>query len=374
MAAEQPTIRFDQKAGQSVLEVGGPWTVFSIREVAKLAEKARKTSGARKVATVDASAVGQLDTAGALEILQLAGGGPDTEVTTQEKAHAELFKLVQTSMRKASPEPHSNWIAGWLEHIGRVLIGGLKQAVSLFAFLGEIVVTFGSAFVAPRRFRFPAIVKQLYEVWIRALMIVGVLCFLIGVVIAYQGVQQLKQFGAETFAVEATAIAVFRELGVLFTAIIVAGRSGSAFTAQIGTMQVNLEIDAMRTMGLQPVEWLVMPRILALTLALPLLTFWGNMAGLLGGAFACNVYLDFSFSQFFERVRDTVAPWNFYTGMIKAPVFGLVIAAIGCFEGLQVKGSAESVGQLTTKSVVESIFCVIVLDAIFSVIFLLAGV
>jgi phospholipid/cholesterol/gamma-HCH transport system permease protein len=374
MAAEQPTIRFDQKAGQSVLEVGGPWTVFSIREVAKLAEKARAASGARKVATVDASAVEQLDTAGALEILQLAGAGPDTEVTTQEKAHAELFKLVQTNMRKASPEPHANWIAGWFEDIGRALVGGLKQAVSLCAFLGEIVVTFGVSFIAPRRFRFPAVVKQLYEVWIRALSIVGVLCFLIGVVIAYQGVQQLKQFGAETFAVEATAIAIFRELGVLFTAIIVAGRSGSAFTAQIGTMQVNLEIDAMRTMGLQPVEWLVMPRILALTLALPLLTFWGNMAGLLGGAFACNVYLDFSFSQFFERVRDTVAPWNFYTGMIKAPVFGLVIAAIGCFEGLQVKGSAESVGQLTTKSVVESIFCVIVLDAIFSVIFLLAGV
>ena len=374
MAAEQPTIRFNQKSGQSVLEVGGPWTVFSIREVAKLAEKARSASGARKVASVDASAVERLDTAGALEILQLAGAGPDTEVRTEEKAHAELFKLVQTNMRKASPERHATWIGDWFEDIGRALIGGLKQAVNLSAFLGEIVVTLGLAFAAPRRFRFPSMVKQLYEVWIRALSIVGVLCFLIGVVIAYQGVQQLKQFGAETFAVEATAIAIFRELGVLFTAIIVAGRSGSAFTAQIGTMQVNLEIDAMRTMGLHPVEWLVVPRILALTLALPLLTFWGNMAGLLGGAFACNVYLDFSFSQFFERVRDTVAPWNFYTGMIKAPVFGLVIAAIGCFEGLQVKGSAESVGQLTTKSVVESIFCVIVLDAIFSVIFLLAGV
>jgi phospholipid/cholesterol/gamma-HCH transport system permease protein len=375
MAAEQPTIRFDQKSGGAVLEVGGPWTVYSIREVAKLAEKARVATGARKtVSAVDASAVEQLDTAGALEILLLAGAGPETRVTTREKAHADLFKLVQTSMRKASPERHARWIGGWLEDVGRTLVGGLGQALGLCAFLGEIVVTFGTALVAPRRFRFPSMIKQLYEVWIRALSIVGVLCFLIGVVVAYQGVQQLKQFGAETFAVEATAIAVFRELGVLFTAIIVAGRSGSAFTAQIGTMQVNLEVDAMRTMGLQPVEWLVLPRIMALVLALPLLTFWGNMAGLLGGAFACNIYLDFSVSQFFERVRDTVAPWHFYTGMIKAPVFGVVIAIIGCFEGLQVKGSAESVGQLTTKSVVESIFCVIVLDAIFSVIFLLAGV
>jgi phospholipid/cholesterol/gamma-HCH transport system permease protein len=158
------------------------------------------------------------------------------------------------------------------------------------------------------------------------------------------------------------------------TAIIVAGRSGSAFTAQIGTMQVNQEVDAMRTIGLNPIEWLVMPRISALVISMPLLAFWGDMTGLLGGAVACTVYLDFTFVQFFERLRDTVGPWHFYIGMIKAPVFGAVIAIIGCFEGLQVRGSAESVGQLTTKAVVESIFCVIVLDAIFSIIFLLAGV
>ena len=139
-------------------------------------------------------------------------------------------------------------------------------------------------------------------------------------------------------------------------------------------MQVNQEIDAMRTIGLNPVEWLVMPRISALIITMPLLAFWGDMAGLLGGAVACTVYLDFTFVQFFERLRDTMGPWHFYIGMIKAPVFGAVIAIIGCFEGLQVSGSAESVGALTTKSVVESIFCVIVLDAIFSIIFLLAGV
>jgi phospholipid/cholesterol/gamma-HCH transport system permease protein len=372
--AAQPSLRFNQKAGQSVLEVSGPWTVFSIREVGKLAAKARAGTGARKVSSVDASGVEQLDTAGALEILQLAGGGADTQIATHEKRHADLFTLVQGSMRKAEPEPEPNWIAGWFEEIGRTWVHGFEQAINLCAFLGEIMVAFAIAFTSPRRFRFPAIVKQMYEVWIRALAIVGVLCFLIGVVIAYQGVQQLRQFGAETFAVEATGISIFRELGVLLTAIIVAGRSGSAFTAQIGTMQVNLEVDAMRTMGLHPVEWLVMPRIIALTLAMPLLTFWGDMAGLLGGAFACTIYLDFTVVQFFERLRDTVGEWHFYTGMIKSPVFGVVIAAIGCYEGLQVSGSAESVGQLTTKAVVESIFCVIVLDAVFSVIFLLANV
>lgn len=370
----QPTIKFAQNAGQSVLQAGGPWTVFSIRDIKQLAEKAKGASGARKVASVDASAVERLDTAGALEILQLAGAGPETTVTTKEKSHADLFKLVQANMRKAPPEQPANWIAGWFEEIGRSIVEGVSQSIKLLGFLGEITLLFGEALFQPRRFRFAAVVRQMYEVWIRALAIVGVLCFLIGVVVAYQGVQQLKQFGAETFSVEAVAISMFRELGVLLTAIIVAGRSGSAFTAQIGTMQVNLEIDAMRTLGLNPIEWLVIPRMLALTLSMPLLGFWGDMAGLLGGAFACTIYLDFTMVQFFDRLRDTVGPWHFYTGMIKAPVFGLVIAIIGCYQGLQVRGSAESVGQLTTKSVVESIFCVIVLDAIFSIIFLLADV
>ncbi len=329
--------------------------------------------GARAVASIDASGLERLDTAGALEILQIAGAGPDTPVTASD-SHAALFKLVQSNMRKAPPETHPAWISRWFEEIGRSLVDGSKQVVNICAFIGEITVVSAQAVLQPRRLRLTAVIRQMYEVWIRALAIVGVLCFLIGVVVAYQGVQQLKQFGAETFSVEAVAISMFRELGVLLTAIIVAGRSGSAFTAQIGTMQVNLEIDAMTTLGLNPIEWLVVPRMVALTLSMPLLAFWGDMAGLLGGAFACTIYLDFTMVQFFDRLRDTVAPWNFYTGMIKAPVFGLVIAVIGCYEGLQVSGSAESVGQLTTKSVVESIFCVIVLDAIFSIIFLLAGV
>ena len=277
-------------------------------------------------------------------------------------------------MGESMPERHMDWLSHWLEEVGRNAVDLYRQALSLLAFFGEILVVFVEACVQPRRFRINVVVRQMYEVWIRALVIVGILCFLIGVVIAYQGIQQLRQFGAETFAVEAVGISMFRELGVLLTAIIVAGRSGSAFTAQIGTMQVNQEVDAMRTIGLNPIEWLVMPRIMALVISMPLLAFWGNMTGLLGGAVACTIYLDFTFVQFFDRLRDTVGAWHFYTGMIKAPVFGLVIATIGCFEGLQVRGSAESVGQLTTRSVVESIFCVIVLDAVFSIIFLLANV
>ncbi len=375
MSDVEPTIRYTMRAGKPVVEIGGNWTVLTLRGIRQKAARALSAAGAGHAARmVDASGVDRLDTAGALEILLLAGGGPDTEVTTRQKVHADLFQVVQKNMCAAMPERRVNWLAHWLEEIGQNTVDLYRQVINLCAFFGEILVVFVEACLQPRRFRISAVVRQMYEVWIRALVIVGVLCFLIGVVIAYQGIQQLRQFGAETFAVEAVGISMFRELGVLLTAIIVAGRSGSAFTAQIGTMQVNQEVDAMRTIGLNPVEWLVMPRIVALAVSMPLLAFWGDMTGLLGGAVACTIYLDFTFVQFFERLRDTVGAWHFYTGMIKSPVFGLVIATIGCFEGLQVRGSAESVGQLTTRSVVESIFCVIVLDAVFSIIFLLADV
>jgi phospholipid/cholesterol/gamma-HCH transport system permease protein len=375
MAEAEPTIRYTTRAGRPVVEVGGTWTVFSIRGIRRTAEKARQAAGTGKASRlVDASGVERLDTAGALEILELAGGGPDAEIAARDQDQTDLFEVVRKNMCVAHPERHVNWAVHWLEEVGRNTVHLYKQAVNLCAFFGEILVVFLEACLQPKRFRVNTVVRQMYEVWIRALVIVGVLCFLIGVVIAYQGVEQLRQFGAETFTVEAVGIGMFRELGVLLTAIIVAGRSGSAFTAQIGTMQVNQEIDAMRTIGLNPIEWLVLPRISALVIAMPLLAFWGDMTGLLGGAVACTIYLDFTFVQFFDRLRDTVGPWHFYTGMIKAPVFGVVIATIGCFEGLQVRGSAESVGQLTTRSVVESIFCVILLDAVFSIIFLFAGV
>lgn len=363
-------MRYADRDGASVLEVGGTWTVFSIRAL-----KGKKKAARATARSIDASKVERLDTAGVIEILDLAGGGKDTAVKTGNDRHAELFKVVQANLaEEKTPAARENWLVHWLDDVGHSLIHVGRQIADMCEFFGEIIVLFVEACFHPKRFRLSAVVRQLYEVWVKALAIVGVLCFLIGVVIAYQGVQQLRQFGAETFAVEAVGISMFRELGVLLTAIIVAGRSGSAFTAQIGTMQVNQEVDAMRTIGLNPIEWLVLPRILALVISMPFLAFWGDMAGLLGGAVACTIYLDFTFVQFFERLRDTVGAWHFYTGMIKSPVFGFIIAAIGCFEGLQVRGSAESVGQLTTRSVVEAIFCVIVLDAVFSIVFLLADV
>jgi phospholipid/cholesterol/gamma-HCH transport system permease protein len=222
--------------------------------------------------------------------------------------------------------------------------------------------------------RWTALVYHMQASGLNALPIVGLMAFLIGVVLAFQGADQLQRFGAEIFTVNLVGVAVLREMGILITAIIVAGRSGSAYTAQIGTMKVNEEVDAMKTLGLDPMEVLVMPRILALVLVLPLLTFYADIMGLVGGAMMATATLDISPRQFIVQLQDAITPWAFWVGMIKAPIFAFIIAMVGCFEGLKVTSSAESVGLRTTKSVVEAIFLVIVLDAVFSIFFTIVGV
>ena len=199
--------------------------------------------------------------------------------------------------------------------------------------------------------------------------IIGLLSFLIGVVVAYQGVDQLRRFGAEIFTVNLLGVSILREMGILITAIVVAGRSGSAFTAQIGAMQVNQEIDALQALGLDPVEILVLPRIIALVIALPLLAVFADMMGLAGGGVMVMLVLDISLIQFMEQLRGAVSIWSFWIGILKAPVFAFLIALVGCREGLRVTGSAESVGRQTTKSVVVAIFLVIVTNAAFSILF-----
>lgn len=360
------------RGGQVVLEAGGEWTVFALRDLRAAAD--RHAAERRRAGAIDAAGIAALDTAGALELVRLSRRLGDAPIEGAKANHASLIELVSKNLVEAQAPRQRGFFVQTLDDFGEGLVNFVESFARMLAFTGEVMVTLWGAVLRPRRFRATSVIVQMREVWIRAMPIVGILCFLIGIVLAYQGVQQLRQFGAEVFTVEAVGIAVFRELGVLLTAIIVAGRSGSAFTAQIGTMQVNLEVDAMRTLGLNPIEWLVLPRIVALTLSMPFLAFWGSMMGVLGGGFACTLYLDMTLSQYFARLQDSVGNWNIYAGMIKAPVFAFVIAAIGCYEGLQVQGSAESVGKLTTKAVVEAIFFVIVLDAVFSIVFLLAGV
>jgi phospholipid/cholesterol/gamma-HCH transport system permease protein len=239
----------------------------------------------------------------------------------------------------------------------------------MLGFGGLVASALARLLAQPGRLRATATTVQMEQTGLNALPIVGLLSFLIGIVFAYQGADQLRRFGAEIYTVNLLGIAVLRELGVLLTAIIIAGRSGSAFTAQIGTMQVNQEIDALRTLGLDPVEVLVLPRILGLVLTMPLLVFYADAMGLLGGALMAWATIGISIPVFLEQLRGAITEWTLWIGIIKAPFFASIIALVGCYEGFNVSGSADSVGRLTTQSVVEAIFLVIVADSAFSILF-----
>ena len=228
--------------------------------------------------------------------------------------------------------------------------------------------------VRPRRMRFVSLVNQVEQTGLNAMWIVGLLLFMIGVVLAFQSAEQLRKFAAEILTADGLAILVLREISVLIAAILIAGRSGSAFTAEIGMMKVNEEIDALRTTGVDPIEVLVLPRINALLLTLPLLAFFANVAALAGGTIMSVATLDVTYTQFVRQLADAMTLKNFLVGMVKAPVFAFLIGLVGCYEGLQVGGSAESIGRLTTKSVVESIVLVILADATFSIVFAFLGI
>ena len=261
-----------------------------------------------------------------------------------------------------------------LEVLGRATVEGIREVLGGLSFLGLALATLGRVIIHPSRLRFISTVYHMQQVGLNALPIIGLLTFLIGIVLAYLGAAQLQQFGAEVLIAELVGIATVREIGVILMAVVVAGRSGSAFTAQIGAMKVREEIDAMQTIGLDPMETLVIPRLLAMVITLPLLTFLADLAGIAGGCILSWIVLDISPLTFIERVQDFVDLWSFWVGIIKAPVMALLIALVGCYQGLMVAGSAESVGQHTTTSVVQSIFLVIVADAIFAVFFHIVGV
>jgi phospholipid/cholesterol/gamma-HCH transport system permease protein len=263
-----------------------------------------------------------------------------------------------------------------LQQIADVGVGTVRVAErmgELLAFLGLVILRLSGLMARPWRMRWNAFTHQLEHVGLKALPIIGLMSFLIGLVLVQQGSFQLRRYGAEIFVVDLISITTLRELGVLLTAIMVAGRSGSAFTAQIGSMKLQEEVDAMRTMGLHPIDVLVLPRVLALVILMPLLGFYASMMAILGGMFFGFVSLDISGDTFLMRMQEAATMDDFLVGMIKAPVFGLLIAVVGCFEGMQVEGGAQSVGERTTLSVVQSIFLVIVADAFFAVFFTYIG-
>jgi phospholipid/cholesterol/gamma-HCH transport system permease protein len=328
---------------------------------------------------ISLSDVGRFDTAGAWAVITLerliAAGGRPPAIIGASPLQTQLLETVRTNMPEGDV-PAVAWpsLVERLEQVGRVTVDTVRKTAALLSFLGQVIATMASLLIHPRRMRWTSMVYHMQEVGLNAVPIVALMASLIGVVVAFQGAEQLRQFGAEVFVVDLIAISVLRELGILLTAIIVAGRSGSAFTAAIGSMKMRQETDAMRTLGLDPVAILVVPRVLALIIMLPILGFIANIAGLVGGALMAWIELGVSPGVFQSRMVSGTDVWHFGVGMIKAPVFALIIGIIGCFEGMQVGGDAESLGRRTSISVVLAIFLVIVADALFSVFFAIVGV
>jgi phospholipid/cholesterol/gamma-HCH transport system permease protein len=362
------------REGAFVLRAGGAWRVQSAAELDRKLESL--DPGAARSALIDLREVESLDSTGAWLVLRteraLEGRGITVRVENVRPEIEPLLRKVEGS-REAVPKGRRHHrtpgFRDFVRDVGEATVWFMLQAAELVGFLGLVTVTLFRTMRKPERLRFISLVTHMERTGVSAMPIVGMICFLIGVVMAYQGADLLHRFGAEIYTVNLIGIGMLRELGILLTAIIVAGRSGSAFTAEIGAMKVHEEVDAMRTLGLDPVEILVLPRMLALVLVLPLLAFYANFMGLLGGALMSWAALDINLPLFLRQLQSALFGWTFWLGPLKAPFFGVVISLIGCYQGLKVSQSAESVGRLTTVSVVESIFLVIVLDAGFSIVF-----
>ncbi|SLN38847.1 ABC transporter permease [Ruegeria meonggei] len=329
--------------------------------------------------TVDLSKIEALDTGGAWLVANLArrvrAAGAHVAFKGLKPAHSALLDTVaQNIPDEQGVEAEHRSFVDWVASVGERSVGSWNDSMSLLGFLGLTLHRLVRTILMPHRLRRAALVSQMEETGFKAIPIVALMGFLIGVVLAFQGATQLKQFGAEIFVVELISISVLRELGILLTAIIVAGRSGSAFTASIGSMKVQEEIDAMRTLGLDPIEVLVIPRVVALLIMLPILGFIADISALIGGGLMSWIDLDVSPGMFMTRLKENTGVWQLAIGMIKAPFFALVIGVIACWQAMQVRGSAQSVGQRTTASVVQSIFMVIALDALFSIFFSVMGV
>ncbi|MGA8862599.1 MAG: MlaE family lipid ABC transporter permease subunit [Gallionella sp.] len=351
------------------LRCTGAWTVQGIAQLEQQLKDMNWPVAA--VVEIDSSAISSLDTSGAWLLRMTASAleqqGRNVRITGLRTEFSSLMDLISARSEISARPTKSR--EGLLASIGRQSWQGVENMFGMLAFVGESVIAMTRLMAQPRRIRWRAIFHNMQTAGFEALPIVGLLSFLMGVVIAYQGADQLQRFGANIYIADLVGLAMLRELSPLLTAIIVAGRSGSAYAAQIGTMKVTEEIDALRTIGISPQELLVLPKMLALIIALPLLTVFADVTGIIGGMIMARSKLDVSFDVFIDRLGDAVSLSSFLTGIVKAPVFAAIIALVGCFQGFQVGGSADSVGRQTTLSVVQAIFLVILTDALFSVVF-----
>ena len=373
---DKPSLERVSTGDRLELAAAGSWTAVHAAELDALVRGVEDSCAG--ALTVDMREVNRLDTFGAwlLERLSRKWAARGTRmriIGLPEHYRGLLDEVGHVSREPMQPTPEArNWVAGF-EWLGRMVIKTQQDLAILVSMLGELTAAVGRAALRPASFRFTSMVHQVDRVGWQAVPIILLITFLIGCIIAQQGFFHFRKFGADEYVVDMVGILVLREIGVLIVAIMVAGRSGSSYTAEIGSMKMREEIDALKTMGFDPIDVLVLPRVIALVIALPMLTFLGSMAALYGGGLTAWLYGGMSPDIFIARLNEAISITHFKVGMIKAPFMAVVIGVVACAEGLKVKGSAESLGLQTTASVVKSIFLVIVLDGLFAIFFASIG-
>jgi len=374
----EPLLDVTLRGDRLELVASGPWTGAHVAALERLIEAAAAAAASARSLTIDMAGVAALDTLGAWLIERLVRGaaarGQQAELARLPERYRGLFaELRRVDLRAPAPHARPNPLRAGLESLGRATVGAKDEFKPFLEMFGALGLALARVVAHPGRLRLTSTVHHLSRVGWQAVPIIVMITFLIGCIISQQGIFHFRKFGADAYVVDMLGILILREIGVLLVSIMVAGRSGSAYTAELGSMKMREEIDALRTMGFDPVEILVLPRVLALVVALPILTFLGSVAALYGGGLVAWLYGGMSPSVFIERLREAISVTTFKVGMIKAPFMALVIGIVACGEGLRVQGSAESLGLQTTTSVVKSIFLVIVLDGLFAIFFASIG-
>lgn len=371
-------VTFESVEGATHMILTGNWTIenaHAIDETMRSLFPGNKKPAALPM--LDCRGIEKLDTTGAVMVRRFAakvGENCEASLTGVPEAHKALLDVIKTCPPPAPTTPETvPWYIAPLVGTGEAVWMALRSAARLLSFLGLVLVRLGGSTTDPTRVRLVPIVHQMDVTGLRAMGIVGLISFLIGAVMVNQGAIQLARFGADIFVIDMLGISHLRELGILLTAIIIAGRSGSAFTAQIGSMVLNEEVDAMKTLGMNPIDVLVLPRLIAMLICLPLLAFYSDVVGIAGGMLMAWVQLDISPGNFIVYFREEISIDHFWVGIIKAPFFAAIITTSGCYQGLRVEGSADSLGARTTKSVVQAIFLVIIVDALFAIFFTSIG-
>jgi phospholipid/cholesterol/gamma-HCH transport system permease protein len=374
----QPNLTTALRGDRLELTAAGAWTAEHAGALERLIDAAVREFGGARLLTLDVSGIGALDTFGAWLLERIAREGQalgkDAQLTGLPERYRGLLEEVQTVNRAVpAPPATANRLLVALEALGRTVVELGRELVPFINMLGAVGIALMRTLLRPASFRLTSAVHQLDRVAWQAVPIILLITFLIGCIIAQQGIFHFRKFGADLYVVDMVGILVLREIGVLIVAIMVAGRSGSSYTAELGSMKMREEIDALRTMGLDPIEILILPRIAALIVAMPILTFLGSMSALYGAGLVAWFYGGISPEVFIDRLKEAISVTHFKVGIIKAPFMALVIGVVAASEGLRVKGSAESLGLQTTTSVVKSIFLVIVLDGVFAIFFASIG-